>query len=74
MLSAFTAEKKVTGPTNVINFNVKIPTPFGVVYSIKIKRCEEMSMMGSDFKAEPKKINISEAHQKLGHILIAETK
>jgi hypothetical protein len=59
---------------NIIKFNIKIPTPMGVVYAIRIKRREEMVMTGSDSRNEPKKINLSKAHQKLGHISIAETK
>jgi hypothetical protein len=46
----------------------------GVVYTIKIKGREEMATIGSDSRNEPKKINLSEAHQKLGHISIAKTK
>jgi hypothetical protein len=63
---------KIKKGNNVIKFDVKIPTPMGVVYAIKIKRRGKMSVIGSDSASEPKKINLSNDHQKLGHILIAD--
>jgi hypothetical protein len=62
---------KLRKGNQVLTFNIKIPTPKGILFGIQIKRDGEMVCSGSDGKS---KVNILEAHSKLGYISIAATR
>jgi hypothetical protein len=62
---------KLRKGNQVLTFDIKIPTPKGILFGIQIKRDGEMICSGSNGKV---KVDIQEAHSKLGHISIAGTR
>ncbi len=64
---------KLNGNTNLIyitkdeariNFDIKIPTPKGVMFVMYFKRNSEIACAGADVKA---KMSVAQAYDKLGH-------
>jgi hypothetical protein len=62
---------KLRKGNQVLTFDIKIPTPKGIISGIQIKRDGEMVCSSSDGEL---KVDIQEAHSKLGHISIAATR